>query len=206
MKTGILVAIIFLSPVLMYRSGIGAKNFSFFVGSGYSIPGMPSVFSDYWHPGVNFGGGIGYLIFPALGIRAYFDYSQFSLHKDKYKRDFMAGYTGEVDGGSVTIIAGSIGIRASPVMGIPFRPYFTGEAGGFRKIWDDITYVWGGEQKVFDKGNYESVPSVLAFGIGVDFSLETLDFYVEEGYRIGFTVINGWTGYFLIKIGLKVNF
>jgi hypothetical protein len=197
--------LIFIGLIFWYHS-LGAGILGIFVSGGYSFPGSPMDFADSWEAGLNYGGGIICTPFSTFGIRAVFDYNEFKLNADKYKESHKQEPSAIIQGGSTIIMSGSLGVKLSPLMPIPFRPYFTAELGGIKKTCEDIT-IRASTADTLVTGDFEIVPSILAFGGGIEFSYSSFsDVFFEGGYRICFTTISGWTAYAPIRLGVKVKF
>lgn len=162
----------------------------------------PDEFSDYWKVGfVNFGGGVGYSIIPAVSAVAYFDWNNFSFDGDKFAHDAGAGGMVSIEGGNASIMLISGNIKAQVPTGA-VRPYFNGGAGLFLLSIDDVS-VSGGGIVVDVEGDSENAFSIN-FGGGLDFTVaENVALFADGRYIIGFTEGES-TSTFPIRVG--VNF
>ena len=201
-----------LFAILMFWHGaLGAERFYVYATGGYAFPGSPIDFFECWEKGIGYGGGLGVSVVPTFSIQGNFDYSEFKLNPTTYRESCPDSVHVPIEtnirGGATRMIVGSLGLKFRPLMPIPFAPYFVCEAGAVKKIWDDIMYVTNEGEDTVAVGSFETVPAILAFGGGLEFSYTKLfDVFIEGGYRVCLTVTNGWTGYAPLKLGVRVKF
>ncbi len=183
------------------------KSFEFSLHSGFSTPGSPDTFPKYWNTGVNLGCGVGYSLFflvTGLTFRANFDYCQLALKKEEYQKSYSELTGLDIDGGSTDIMTGSISLQILSLMS-NFQPYFMVEAGLLTKTIENITYMYGENVEVFAPTQCDTAISFIFFGAGLNFVYtNTINIFAEGGYRV-YLSEEGYTGYFPIKLGVKIK-
>ena len=176
-----------------------------YVSGGASIPISPELFSDFWNPGYNIGGGVSRSLGSTgrLALQGFVDYSTHSMDEDALLSGAgVAGAAVTTSGGSVNFITVSENLRL--MLSAPeskTRPYLMGGAGIFRASASDLT-VTGGGMSVTQGFDESETKFGLGFGAGLDIGLNARSgVFVEARYSIGLTAPEA-THFLPIRIGI----
>jgi hypothetical protein len=197
------IALLALGLLASTAFGQEEKRATLSLSGGVSFPSQPSVFSDYWKMGFNFGASLGYALSPFLTIGGSFDYNNFAFDEEGFLKNLGAsGYGITVSGASASIISvmGNLKVSLTPAS---VSPYFFGGLGFSRISLSDATISGGGESATVKFGS-NSVFSVL-FGAGLDIPAgKATKVFLQGAYGIGFKE-NGNTNYLPVKFGVALK-
>jgi opacity protein-like surface antigen len=171
--------------------------------SGLSFPSQPSLFSNYWNMGLNFGAGIGYPLSPSVSLIGSFDYNNFGFNDKALLSDLgYGGYGITVTGSSITIITVLSNLKVTLVPETKsVSPYLL--AGmGFLSISSSDVSVSLGSYSRSASGNSESA-FALQFGTGMDIPInEKIKVFLQASYGVGLTKGTS-TNYLPLKAGVS---
>ena len=200
------MTIIFALGLLVTISTAYAQNpkkVELYLNGAVAFPFTPDEFSDYWKTSfLNAGGGIGYVITPAISTIAYFDWCSFGFDANRFLRTFGLFDLVSVTGLRASIIVITANFKASIPSG-SVRPYFCGGGGLFLLSVADGEVIADGQVVPFE-GDSENAASIN-FGAGIDFTVaKTADIFVDGRYILGFTEYEN-TSILPIRFGIKLK-
>ena len=166
-----------------------------YIGGGASMPNAPASFSDSYRTGPNVTVGIGLPLFP-------FTEGVLAARYDRFGLD--GAYTGfSVDGGTLSVLSGSLNLKINPPLPAPISPYAIGGVGVYRSTVGEVTVSGtGGSLSLGLEGDTNLGANL---GVGLTFDLMPLvDLYIEPQYVIVFSEGEDMK-YYPIRAGLAIG-
>jgi opacity protein-like surface antigen len=152
---------------------------------GPSSPLAPNAFSDFWNVGYTAGAAVGVRLIGAFEVVGGVSYHLFPIEEDEFLGD--AGVLGidlALDGGAISVLSGTVRLKANLEASKRFAPYaFIGAGVHHRKLDDFTISVRGGDSVTFE-GDAETTIGFEA-GLGVGLILTSrLQFYAEPSVTV----------------------
>lgn len=194
-------ALILLIPIASSAQNITTLS----VNSGLGIPDGPDLFSNYWSPSFNLGGGLSVYLNNKLAIQGYIDYNTFSLDGDNFLIDFgLGGYGLTLTGGNVHILQVSSNLKFNIIeIEQSISPYLITGIGYYNIGASDITLELGG-QKESEPIDVEDNGLSFNFGAGIDFKVsDSIIIFIDGRYLLCIAKDDNTT---LIPIRVGVSF
>ncbi len=152
---------------------------------GPSSPLAPNAFSDFWNVGYTAGAAVGVHLIGAFEVVGGVSYHLFPIEEDEFLGE--AGVLGidlALDGGAISVLSGTVRLKANLEASKRFAPYAFVGVGVHRRRLDDFTIsVRGGDSVTFE-GDAETTIGFEA-GLGVGLILTPrVQFYAEPSVTV----------------------
>lgn len=172
-----------------------------YVGGGASMPNAPASFSDTYKTSMNAVAGLGLPLFPftegVLAVR----YDRFALDAEAYTDMLGAGFS--VDGGTLSVLSGSVNLKVNPPVPGPLSPYAIGGVGVYRSTTGELTVSGGGGSVT--PGIEGETDLGVNLGVGLSFNVVPLiDLFIEPQYVIILSDGDNMT-YYPVRVGLALG-
>ena len=165
----------------------GTRKLTVNFGLGPAFPVSPEGFTDLWNAGPTVGTGISYALTPVLAAMVILDFSMFTLNENKALQQVGIAI-GDVAGGRITLLSGSINLKACVLpQATGIRPYLLGGGGIYRQSVGAIAWKFGDIIFPIELPESETT-QMLQVGLGVDIPAgRKVELFIEGRFMIGFT-------------------